>query len=118
MLRFERLSSSNGGLNGISPPNMFMKRAGGVAVVALDLHDVRAPVGEEAAGRRARDPDAELDHLDAGERPRAERRDLLAGLVVGLVAPGQPVENPARSLRGQAAPFLRRKSREKSPNRV
>ena len=79
--------------------------ARGVPVATLDLHDVRAPVGQDAAGRRARDPDAELHHLDARERPRAERRGLLAGLVVGLVPPRQPVENPARSLGGQAAPF-------------
>ena len=42
--------------------------AGRVAGGRLHLHDVGAPVGEDAAGRRAGDPHAELDHADAFER--------------------------------------------------
>ena len=40
-----------------------------VAFGRLDLHDVGAPVSHDAAGSGAGDPDPELDHPDAAQRP-------------------------------------------------
>ena len=65
MLRLPRLSSSKGGLAGISTPDDGEEEAAErVAVARLDLHDLRAPVGEHAAGRGPGHPDAELHHPD------------------------------------------------------
>ena len=38
----------------------------------LDLHDIRTPVGQDAAGTGAGDPDAEFDHPHAVQRPAHE----------------------------------------------
>src|SRR6266545_4901364 len=50
------------------------ERARGVTAPRLDLDDVGAPIAEQAAGRRPRDPDAELDDADALERAAHRRR--------------------------------------------
>ena len=70
MLRLPRLSISNGGLNGRSPPSIASELPGRVARRWLDLHDVGAPVGEQPAGGGARDPHAELDDANTLHRSR------------------------------------------------
>ena len=61
-LRLPRLSRSNGGLSGCTwPAPMANTRRIGVAAGRLDLDDVGAPVGQDAARARARDPHAQLD---------------------------------------------------------
>ncbi len=40
-----------------------------VSLGGLDLHHVRAPVGQDAAGAGAGDPDPEFDHPHAVQRP-------------------------------------------------
>ena len=69
MLRLLRLSISKSGLNGRSAPSMRANvRAGSPMPGRLDLHHVGAPVGEDPARRRARDPDADLDDAHTRER--------------------------------------------------
>ena len=67
MLRFPRLSSSNTGLTSRSPPSMRWK-VRRITARRFDLHDVGAPVGEDAGGTGSGHPDAELDHPHPLER--------------------------------------------------
>ena len=45
------------------------ERPARVAFGRLDLHDVGTPVGQDPSGPRTGDPDPELDHPDAAQRP-------------------------------------------------
>ena len=63
-----RLSSSNGGLVGRSPPSMRWNVRAGSPVRRFDLDDVGAPVGEDSTGRGSGDPHADLDNTYAGQR--------------------------------------------------
>ena len=57
-----------------------LERSGRIALGRLDLDDVGAPVGEDAARTRAGDPHAELDDPDPLERQVGPSR--LEGLTV------------------------------------
>ena len=76
MLRFERLSISNAGLIGDVAADHLRELPRRVTGRRLDLHDVGAPVGEDAAGRRAGDPHAELDRRGFLRAVPARRRTV------------------------------------------
>ena len=71
-----------------------------VAVGRLHLDDVRAPVGQQRAGRGCGDPDTHLDHPQAGQRGQTFGRPVA---VIGTrrpcarrPAPGGPPSSPCR----------------------